>query len=243
MGSEALSEQSDSTLPEFDAESAQQIKDHAVKAAARTRFVVDSDEKIKALMEMPASEFFEISPMLDRNAGAPTTAVLRKAKKKKAATKHWVPRYKTDVFDLRVCIRLVFRSFPKEDFVELINFLLRGLEAISHGDKESFWHVDDPCFKRRMGLLGTNQYTNDLMEKMGFVKLGDVLWVWPHACFGDEDDDKPWGKSDLPPDCIGLDENRLDDVILLLKSCQRAMNTQGSNFKGHFKDIGTASCA
>merc|ERR1719502_2270552 len=72
-------------------------------------------------------------------------------------------RFKTDVYSVRQEIRRVFRNLPYDDFVKLINFLLRGMQMIRHTKRsQTFWHADDPSFKFTMGIYGKNLYTRRL---------------------------------------------------------------------------------
>lgn len=171
----------------------------------------------------------------------------KKAKKKVVAHKQVVrdPRYKTDVLEVRQEIRAVYRSLPHDDFVKLVNFLLRGIRFMKHSppERSSWWHADDPTFKHTMGEKGRNPYTRQLLLKMGFVCIRDkedneVAWVWPslHLRPGSKDVQKntSWGDKIVPANCPGKTKDRLDDMIMLLRNCQLTMNQNPDTFNGHF---------
>merc|ERR1719235_986019 len=78
-------------------------------------------------------------------------------------------RFRTDVFTVRQALREVYRNIPLEEFVTLINFVLRGLKFIKHYnpiDRVTYWHCEDPTFKF---AAAKNEYTRQLLLHMGFV--------------------------------------------------------------------------
>jgi hypothetical protein len=215
--------------------------------------VVNSDEALRQLMDVPASEFFKRSELASADTevsghakGSAQNPVSRPRRRGGPGSDRKVvdPKMKTDVFAVRQAIRRVYRNMPYYDFVKLINFTLRGMQLIKHSPAEvtTFWHADDPTFKHTMGLQETNQYTRNLMEQMGFVRLrckGLLYWVWPdkHLVAHDskEKDVPTWGRKEIPVHCPGKDPHRLDDMIFLLQSCQRSLHKEKGKFTGHFK--------
>merc|ERR1719201_3281245 len=88
------------------------------------------------------------------------------------------PHFKTDVFSVRQEIRRVFRNLPYDDFVKLINFLLRGMQMIKHSRRTAtYWHADDPTFKFTMGVSCSNLYTRRLLLDMGFALVDNLYWA------------------------------------------------------------------
>merc|ERR1712157_719413 len=116
---------------------------------------------------------------------------------------------RSKIFVIRQAIRQAHRNMPYNDFVSLINLLLRGFQAIKHNDCLTYWHADDPVFKHTMGTARKNPYTWKLLQKIGFVKLNEIYWVWPSVHLGDPS---------LSPFASHRDErDRVDDMIGLLK--------------------------
>merc|ERR1712048_1115926 len=189
------------------------------------KIVIDSDAAIKQLMDLPVSDFFTRKQFLDKKQAV---AVLQPTSK--PATSLREP--KSQVFVIRQAIRQLYRSMPHNDFVSLINFLLRGFQAIKHNDCITYWHEDDPVFKQNMGIASKNPYTRKLLKQIGFIKLKDKYWVWPSVHLGDPT---------LSPFALHRDErNRVDDMIGLLKSCRMSLNKTaqtGTAFTGHFKQL------
>jgi len=212
--------------------------------------VVNSDECMTNLMDMDPEEFYRRSRpsagtdlSISGGGSASSKAAAKPRKRGGQATNNFAdPKMKTDVFAVRQAIRSVYRNLPNADFIKLINFLLRGMESIKHsgiGDL-TYWHADDPTFKHTMGIVGTNKYTRDLLQQMGFVCLTNIYWIWP-ACHLDfsAKDGMSWGKTMVTTHCPGRDQHRLDDMICLLRSCHRSLNLKGGKFTGHFKTIAT----
>lgn len=149
-------------------------------------------------------------------------------------------RFKSDVVPVRKCIRDVYRSRPPDDFFKMVNFLLRGMRYIKHAPpaQASYWHESDPIFAN---TIANNTYSMKLLEVMGFYKLGNY-WVWPAIhikvpAVNAEENAVCWGDQEIPKDWIGRQTERLEDMILLFKHCQKAlMKADGnfSNFSGHF---------
>mmetsp|Transcript_15154 Transcript_15154/g.33302 ORF Transcript_15154/g.33302 Transcript_15154/m.33302 type:complete len:934 (+) Transcript_15154:117-2918(+) len=248
LSSRELSEETAADDSEFDAQVfLNQRRDALTQAQmeeAGAPIVVDSDEALKRLMEISPKEFFRKSQ--DAVQAAHRAPVVQQGKiRRKAANRKEVldSRLKTDVFAVRQAIREVYRSMPYNDFVQLINFLLRGLQSIKHSTKNHFtyWHCDDPTFRYTMGLTGANHYTRSLLTQMGFVLLGRQYWVWPSVHLPPDPvlrGAPTWGDEDVPGHCAGKHRNRLDDMICLLRSCQRMLHKRGrQSFTGHFKTL------
>jgi len=150
------------------------------------------------------------------------------------------PRYRTDVFPVRQAVREVYRNMPFHDFVKLINFVLRELMVLKHAQvggsylDQTYWHRDDPSFRYTMGLSGKNEYTERLMIELGFAPLANTYWVWPAMHVTAHSSITDWGTRSLPLNCPGMDRERLDDAIKLMKGCQRALTAEGKAFTGHF---------
>lgn len=214
------------------------------------RLVIDGDEALGTLMTLSPEDILQNDDKkkkkTDTGGGPADKDAGKKKKKKKAKPKQQIndPRYKTDIFSVRQVVRQVYRNLPHDDFVKLINFLLRGMRFMKHSpaDRPSYWHGDEPTFKHTMGEAGQNPYTRLLLVKMGFVCINDLYWVWPalHLKPKKDSQDKKiatWGDKVIPPHCPGRDKDRMEDMILLFRNCQRAINKDGPTgaFHGHFK--------
>mmetsp|Transcript_117993 Transcript_117993/g.252007 ORF Transcript_117993/g.252007 Transcript_117993/m.252007 type:complete len:952 (+) Transcript_117993:121-2976(+) len=243
--SESGSEGSD--ISEFDAQVfVKQLADlHEEESSQMTvagKFVVDSDAAMKKLMEMPRAEFFRAQQKMEatkvKSIQSPLT---RPSRRLKALDR------KDDLFTVRQAIRQVHRTMPFSDFISLINYLLRALQTIklsmsavvTDSLQVTYWHVDDPIFRHTMGAEGTHRYTQKLLVKMGFVKLGGLNWVWPaaHLDLGKGNRGLPsWGIAAVSADCPGRHSGRLAEMIRLLKSCQLGIvhSKAGGSFTGHF---------
>merc|ERR1719468_575337 len=137
---------------------------------------------------------------------------------------------------------------PHRDFEAMVNFLLRGLQCMGNQFERqrlsqygTYWHINDPAFRHVMGN-GSNKYTQALMMQMGFVQLNDVYWIWPSVHLDGSDrmgtQGVTWGVAAVRADCPGNDEERLEEMISVLKSCQIALQEKGSDFSGHFRRKG-----
>jgi len=159
--------------------------------------------------------------------------------KKQASKAASDSRFKTDVYPVRQEIRRVFRNLPYDDFVKLISFLLRGMQMVKHSRRrETYWHADDPTFKFTMGVLCSNMYTRRLLRQMGFALL-DLYWVWPCVHMKEVEalanrGVPVWGDEEIPRACPGRHTDRLDDMITLLRTCQKRLHKQGKRFNGNF---------
>merc|ERR1719502_2423039 len=96
------------------------------------------------------------------------------------------PRFTSSVMTVRRALRDAFRNLPYNDFVALVNFLLRGLKHIKHYDAAvhmTFWHADDPVVRHLLGEHDSNKYPRSVLEAMGFecIKYDgfEKFWVWP----------------------------------------------------------------
>lgn len=121
-----------------------------------------------------------------------------------------------------------------------MNVLLRALLAVKYAPRDSLniLHANNPTLELSLGLKGTNKYTRRLMTKVGFVMLDGLHWVWPGVHLDKNNRDDPncpiWGDLEVPHDCPGVSTARLDDMVHLLTSCQRAVQKKGQGFNGHF---------
>jgi len=205
---------------------------------------VRGDDDIRQLMEADPANFFRKPGKKKSNAPADFKVPLPRkdaSKGKKQTTKvQNDPNYKTDVYPVRQEIRRVFRNLPYDDFVKLINFLLRGMQFIKHARKSgTYWHADDPTFKFTMGASSSNLYTRRLLRDMGFALLDDLYWVWPVIHMEEvqkliSNGIPVWGDEEIPRSCPGRSVDRLDDMINLLRSCQKRLHKLGKAFKGNF---------
>merc|ERR1719359_2514246 len=145
---------------------------------------VRSDDTMRQLMDIDPTTFFKRLHKKNKSSAADAKALLPRKdipKGKKQKTKVMNDsRFKTDVYPVRQEIRSVFRNLPYDDFVKLINFLLRGMQYIKHSRRAAtFWHADDPTFKFTMGIACSNMYTRRLLWDMGFALVDELYWVWP----------------------------------------------------------------
>lgn len=254
LSSDALSEESDTDESEFDAQAYDQAHqyDHGIEpetAASAARLVVKDDAGMKKLMGLKTNDFYQSKEVVAK-AKSQARPFVKMKEKREGEPKKQIrdKKYKTDVYEVRQAIRRVYRNLPHNDFVKLINFLLRGMQLMRHGGKDSlaYWHGDDPTFKHTMGILGSNVYPRDLLRKMGFVTLsparGGTVWAWPSKLLDAARQGRSaWGEREVPQSCPGKDRHRLDDMIALLKSCQRNLHRAGPKFSGHFKEQLTSS--
>mmetsp|Transcript_48188 Transcript_48188/g.108303 ORF Transcript_48188/g.108303 Transcript_48188/m.108303 type:complete len:1031 (+) Transcript_48188:40-3132(+) len=242
VSSSVLSE-SDSQDSDFEARHAVAKTEAFLHGPSDAGFIVDSDAKLRQLMEIPVDDFprRQDESVSGRQPGIePTLPKKKRRKKRRKRIKD--TKFETDVFSVRQAVREAYRNMPYDDFVKLVNFLLRGLQAIKHPGRNSrtYWHADDPTFKYTMGPAGRNAYTRRLLEQMGFVMLNDIYWVWPERHFNLESEkeraQRTWGYEKVPPKCPGQDAKRLDDMILLLRLTQRSIHKDGrEHFRGHFR--------
>mmetsp|Transcript_97555 Transcript_97555/g.203595 ORF Transcript_97555/g.203595 Transcript_97555/m.203595 type:complete len:964 (-) Transcript_97555:100-2991(-) len=224
IDSDALSRDEDSEFSDFD----------ALEMEERRRQT--EAELEKDVQEMPSGWQTPKTPRLQ----TPTGTAARKAtagRQKKAnadggGSRVRDLRFKTDVFDVRRALREAYRNMPRLDFKTLINFLIRSLKRIQDfSNSTTYWHYRDPSFCYATGIDGMHPYVRKLLLAMGFAVVMDVYWVWPHKHLASSGE---WGLGELPPDCPGLAQDRLDDMVVLVKDCQKALFHQGKNFTGHF---------
>mmetsp|Transcript_46379 Transcript_46379/g.132722 ORF Transcript_46379/g.132722 Transcript_46379/m.132722 type:complete len:976 (+) Transcript_46379:105-3032(+) len=141
-------------------------------------------------------------------------------------------RFRTDVFEVRVALREAHRNLPFEDFKKLVNFMIRGMKRIlDFTNHITYWHADDPSFRYATGVGSMHNYSLNLLRSMGFVLVADTYWVWPEKHLSTSYD---WGHESVPPECPGLSNHRLTDMVKLFKACQKGLSTDGKNFQGHF---------
>lgn len=197
---------------------------------------ITSDDALHQLMLTFHSKKEKIDVSKQDNA-----MIKAQVKKKKTATGQMRkqvkdPRFKTDVVPVRKCIRDVYRSRPPDAFSKLVNFLLRGLRYMKHAPATvpSYWHESDPIFRT---TVGHDAFSVKLLEVMGFYKISSY-WIWPalHVKPTTVNGEKMvvWGDQEIPDTWIGRHPDRLDDIILLFKACQKTVNTTTRTFTGHF---------
>jgi len=186
---------------------------------------IDSDEALHQLMELPLEKFYvpEID-LGDAEGGAAQKGKASMLTEDEDKKPNVVAGSKQDTVLMRQALRRVYRNMPHNDFVSLINYLLRALQKIKHQGGNIYWHADDPAFRSVLGEKGANEYTRRLLLQLGFVRLTEVHWVWPSPIF------------DTPHRVISkeVDKHRLDRVITLLKSCQMNLYKTQHNFTGYF---------
>eukprot|EP00930_Biecheleria_cincta_P055665 TRINITY_DN41965_c0_g1_i1.p1 TRINITY_DN41965_c0_g1~~TRINITY_DN41965_c0_g1_i1.p1 ORF type:complete len:974 (+),score=213.50 TRINITY_DN41965_c0_g1_i1:110-3031(+) len=246
MNSHLLSDDEVSELSEFDAQAyMEQNKDDlipgsSVATGSAQRIQVSSDSGLRQLMNVPLKDFFK-GREEDKRKQEPNSAYNRAVVSKKSARfKRPSPHdstWSTNVFTVRQALRDAYRNMPFFDFASFVGFLLRGLHQIResrNNQGDSHWHQDDPSFSFAMGADKSSKYTSTLLRRMGFVRLNDKYWVWPSVHLVFPEASVVWGMADVPPDCAGRDENRLEDMISLLTSCVISMNTKKQDFTGHF---------
>eukprot|EP00928_Gymnodinium_smaydae_P010306 TRINITY_DN13872_c0_g1_i1.p1 TRINITY_DN13872_c0_g1~~TRINITY_DN13872_c0_g1_i1.p1 ORF type:complete len:983 (-),score=246.39 TRINITY_DN13872_c0_g1_i1:58-3006(-) len=223
-------------LREMEERLAEEARRREATQHTRVKMPVKSDADLARLMTLPPSEILW-QPLEDEDVRQDRRVITNKGyrRRRKLRNKQSVRdrRFRTDVFTVRQAIREACRNLPFEDFVKLVNFILRGLRLIQHydpTDRETYWHAEDPTFK---DTIAWNPYTRQLLLHTGFVCVNDVYWVWPqkHLC---QDFRGVWGASIVPPNCPGKDRARLQDMIDLFRSCQRVVCKEGRSFSGHF---------
>lgn len=236
----------DSDGPTFDAAAClrQREAEAAVRVmeARRAKLVIDSDQALHELMRLPLADIRRTDEehMHTPRPENPVTWPKATHKRPLLQERQHIQLH-TDVYEVRQAIRRVYRSMPHHDFVTFISLLLRGTQTIKNtGNKApTYWHVDDPAFKQATGVKETNHYTRELLRAMGFVKLIGCYWVWPSVHLaGAVNSESKWVHLEVPKSCPGLEQKRLDDVILLLKSCKLSLRKSGKAFSGHFTVVG-----
>ncbi|CAK0834027.1 unnamed protein product [Prorocentrum cordatum] len=237
-----LSEWSDEEVA-FDAQAIRHRQREAENAMNsdlhKRRIIVDSDAAMKKLMELPPDEF---NRQRDLQGMGEALALKQQAKKSNDTTFGGSSGVDAgagvgnDTFAVRQSLREVYRSMPMPDFLGLVNLLLRGLQTIKHSqfNNDTYWHVRNPAFAHAMGTEGTNMYTRRLLMQMGFALINETYWVWPSAHL-DMKATSSWGVCEVPYDCAGREPRRLDDMIELLKNCQKELRQNSTQFNGHFK--------
>ncbi|CAJ1415705.1 unnamed protein product [Effrenium voratum] len=231
-----LSEDETSDISEFDAQASlleEQEQSQQAMAKAPTRFAISGDSSLRRLMEAPLEEIF-------RGRKEALRAVeSTQAYKKQVLTKP-VRNNRTSFDELAVrrALRDVYRSMPFHDFTSFINFLLRALHAVKEDKVDRakslspLWHDDDPSFRYAVGPAGQNKYTPRLLRIMGFVHLNDQYWVWPTVHLRSKG--RCWAHLQVAPDCPGLLQTRLEQMIDVLGQCLVAINDKGASFTGYF---------
>jgi len=206
------------------------IQRKQLKQGKKTEINITCDADIMKLMDMQPEELLSDDEGVDDRATA-VSVVKDKACRKKhrqLANRKNVrdPRYRTDVFTVQQAIRESRRNMPPEDFMRVVNFIVRGLKFIKHySEKEhiTYWHVQDPAFRATMGANSKNPYTQQLLREMGFTCVNKRYWVWPQKHLYSHNEIHVWGRSVLPPQCPGTDAKRLDDLIELFQHAQRKL--------------------
>jgi len=202
-------------------------------ATGISRLLVAGDSALSQLMQVPVSEFFKGAAAESRKMEA-TSPWMRPILSK--TTRAHQNELSMDPKPVRQALRDAYRNMPYWDFVVFVNFLLRGLHRIQAEDdaRESYWHKDEPVFQSALAVKAKNMYCTDLLEKMGFVRVAGVYWLWPSVHLKEERHRVFWGLAEVPHQCPGQDEQRLQDMISLVTACLVALNNQGKSFTGHF---------
>jgi len=235
--SDQLSEDDASEMSELDAQAflCQEIGEETSTSAGAmnsiSRLLVNGDSALTQLMQADVKDFFRGQSAQQRKTEA-TSPWMRPVLAKKTRSHE----ASMDTMLVRQAIRDVYRNMPYFDFLIFLNFLLRGLHRIQAEEESSnsYWHMDDPIFQSAMALNSKNKYAVDLLEKMGFVRVADVYWLWPDVHLKEEKNRIFWGMSEVPQNCPGSDRTRLQDMISLLTACLVSLNLQGKSFTGHF---------
>jgi hypothetical protein len=236
IGSDVLSRDEDSVLSAFDAverlgadlEALEAADDHGMQALS------DQDDHLSR-QQIALMDKQEAAP---KRKGRPEPKAKAKAGRRRkkndgptgGRTKD--PRFKTDVFEVRQALREAHRNMPFEDFKKMVNFMIRGVTRIGDfANQITYWHIDDPSFRHATGVHAMHSYSEKLLLAMGFVCVADTYWVWPEKHLSRGND---WGHQSVPPECPGLSNHRLHDMVVLLKACQQGFATEGKTFRGHF---------
>merc|ERR1719247_3790964 len=144
------------------------------KAAANTtqheRIDIGTIAGFNQLMAKPVSFFRLLGKETDHHGDvehAPLAKAVTTKKKKKQAAKD--PRFSTDMLEVRIQIRNVFRSMSPQTFTLLINWLVRVMRNMQSAARpqQTYLHVDDPVYR----MLVQRKEVEGLIETLGFVQM------------------------------------------------------------------------
>jgi len=246
----------DASDSEFDADDCLEVLEKleqekvaaARKEVPQQQFRIKADTDLDKLMSLPVSSVVGaaqqeyVAPMNDDSAANLKKEKAMKEREKKrqkqmaGATMVRDPRFGTNIMVVRRALRDAYRNLPYNDFVALVNFLLRGLKRIKHFDATvhlTYWHADDPVVRHLLGEHDTNKYPTEVLRAMGFVCVLNSYWVWPDKHL------RGLGKSMdrlVDAHCPGREKMRLDDLIKLIQHCKKSLDKAGRKFTGHCRD-------
>jgi len=189
----------------------------------------ESAQDLQQLMMLPFAGLglLRRTPASASAAAEEAAAPPKKAKavrKRRAKKSSKDPRFKTDIFGVRINLREARRNLPEADFHILINFLLRGMKLMQHyTQKPTYWHTSDPSFRHATGIQEITVHTKNLLIEMGFVCVLDQYWCWPYKHLRHPSTANVWGNKLVPPQCPGLLPDRLDDMVKLFRMVQREL--------------------
>merc|ERR1712061_580824 len=146
-----------------------------------TKFQVRCDADLARLMELPPEEITsqtrEHVPVRRGRRPQPDPRPKSRIGRLRNKLNSRDARFRTDVFTVRQALREVYRNVSFEDFVTLINFVLRGLKLIKHYnplERITYWHAEDPSFRH---AVASNTYPRQLLLQMGFICVNGIYWV------------------------------------------------------------------
>lgn len=242
--SSAMSIATDTTDKSFEASDTQHnqsaVHEELAKAAesqSRRRVNINSDADLMRLMTLPRHEILRDQATAPKERKVLDTGkddrILRELRSKSTKPD---PRFHSDVFTVRAALRECHRNMPHDDFVKLINFMIRGIKLIQRSahPSQAYWHVNDPTFRHNTGILFMNPYCQQLLQVMGFICISNTYWVWPEKHLDlSKEGGQDWGGQLVPRTWHGRNSERLGDMDHLLFHCQLGLLKQGSKFNGH----------
>jgi len=211
----------------------------AAESQSRRRLNINSDADLARLMTLPRHEILRDqakAPKEKKNVDTGNDDRIYRELKSKATKPD--PRFHSDVFTVRAALRECHRNMPHDDFVKLINFLIRGIKLIqrSNHPAQAYWHVNDPTFRHNTGILFMNPYCQQLLQVMGFICVNKIYWVWPEKHLDlSKESAKDWGSQLVPRTWHGRNRDRLSDMEHFLYHCQLGLLKQGPGFDGHLR--------
>lgn len=132
----------------------------------------------------------------------------------------------TDMHEVHATLREASRNMPEGQYKRMVNFLARGTKKILDiSDQITYWHVHEPSFQFATGVGALHSSAEKVLIAMGFVCVAKVFWVWPEKHLATNHD---WGYEFVPPDCPGLSEVRLRELVGLLGTYQRRLTARTS---------------
>jgi hypothetical protein len=244
LHSSVMSIETDTTDKSFEAIDTQHhqsaVNEELAKAAesqSRRRVNINSDADLARLMTLPRHEILRDQAKAPKERKALDTGkddrILRELRSKSTKPD---PRFHSDIFTVRAALRECHRNMPHDDFVKLINFMIRGIKLIQRSShpSQAYWHVNDPTFRHNTGILFMNQYCQQLLQVMGFICVNNIYWVWPEKHLDlSKEGGRDWGSQLVPRTWHGRNSDRLGDMEHLLFHCQIGLLKQGPSFNGH----------